>query len=115
MFLIYWLLKFPHKINISTIFLLGIVIAIFEDNLVGIRTISLMIVTYLVFNFQMIFYLNKLKQSFTIIIISIIKYFIFYFLEFFIIHNTFKLDFLYTSIMNGICWPLIVFIMKKIN
>lgn len=115
LFLIYWLLQFPHKINIISIFFLGIIIDIFEDNVIGIKSISLMVTTYLIFNFQMILYLNKLKQSLIIMIISMIIYFIFYTLEFIVLNNLFKLNFLFTSIMNGVFWPFIVYFMDKIK
>ncbi|QJC32303.1 rod shape-determining protein MreD [Enterobacteriaceae endosymbiont of Donacia dentata] len=111
--LIYWLLEYPYIINITTGFFLGLTIDLFTNNILGIYSLMLSVLTYfLLSNYKLIINFNIIyKMLFITCILYIINM---------IIYSLNSVEFNYCnlflqSIFNGLIWVIIYFCFKKIN
>lgn len=114
--LFYLILKYPDKINIVEILLLGFVNDIIYESIIGIHAFSLSITAYPIFlKFKSCFYHYNIYQSLLISSILLFKEIIIYFMEIINNHKYLLIELFYNCLINGIIWPIILLIMKKIN
>ncbi|WP_157990988.1 rod shape-determining protein MreD [Candidatus Erwinia haradaeae] len=114
--LIYWILITPDQINISTAFAVGIVTDLVYGSTLGVHSLALSVITYLVSrqNYK-IFNLPIWQQVLYVIIFSWIMDMMVFGLELLIINITFCPEQLWNGVINGMVWPWMFLLMQKIN
>ncbi|QJC33922.1 rod shape-determining protein MreD [Enterobacteriaceae endosymbiont of Donacia cinerea] len=110
--LIYWIIKYPYIINIITSFFIGLVIDFFLNYILGVHSLLLCILTYLIsYNYQLIINLHIINKFFFIIYVTFIINGIIYYINNI---NYNYLELLLQSILNSCIWLIIYFYIEKI-
>lgn len=115
--LIYWIVALPHRVGITTAFLIGIIIDLFLGSILGVHGFIFSVIAYLVmFRFQLIRNLALWQQSFIIFSLSII-YDLLVLLFQIIIYRMMTISPLIflSSLVDGLLWIWIFLLLRQIR
>ncbi|URJ23513.1 rod shape-determining protein MreD [Blochmannia endosymbiont of Camponotus sp. C-003] len=114
--LIRWITILPNQVNIGTGFTLGLVIDIILGSTLGIHSLSLSILAYLVIrNIYFFRYMPIWQQTFIIIFLSFIHQSITFLIKFLITKVLYAPEIFWNCLLDGGSWPFLVFLMHKIR
>lgn len=116
MLLIYWGIITPQQVNIGTGFILGLIIDFMFSPVLGIHALSFSMIVYLIIR-KIYFFKNidVLWQSFYVIFFSVIDQVCKILIIWLITTELNNLDCIWNSIVNGIFWPILLFMMRKVH
>lgn len=114
--LIYWVMALPHRINVGTAFIFGLIWDLLLGSVLGLHSFALSIVVYLVaFKSQLLRNMALWQQSLVVLFLSALIIFVIFLLEFVLQHSPLKPTILWSSVTNAVLWPWLFLLMRKIR
>lgn len=112
----YWVLALPHRVNVGSALLLGLLWDLLLGSTLGIRGMMLSIVVYLAaLNFLVIRNMALWQQAILIGMLSMLLDVLIYFGEYLIQDVTFNPVSLWSGLINFILWPWLFLLMRRIR
>jgi rod shape-determining protein MreD len=112
----YWVMAAPHRVNVGTALILGLLWDLLLGATLGVRGMMMSIVAYLVaINFQMMRNMALWQQAIIIAMLSMLAVFIEFCGEFIIQDITFNPAALWVGLINGILWPWLFLLLRRVR
>ncbi|KEY91116.1 rod shape-determining protein [Candidatus Photodesmus blepharus] len=110
----YWILSLPHRINVGTALILGLLWDLLLGSMLGIRGMMMSIVSYVVaLNFLVLRNMALWQQAIVMALLSIVLKVFIFFGEYLIQDITFNFLSLWSSLVNCVLWPWVFLLMRK--
>lgn len=111
---IYWVMALPHRVNLGTGFILGLITDLLLGSTLGIHSLGMSMIAYLVtIKFQTFRNMALWQQTLFVILLSIIMTITVFLTEFLIIHVSFNTGIFSNALINGIVWPWLFLLMRQ--
>ena len=112
----YWVLALPHRVNVGSALVLGLLWDLLLGSTLGIRGMMMSIVIYLVaLNFLVLRNMALWQQAIVIGTISVILDVLIFFGEYLIQDVTFNPVSLWSGLINCILWPWMFLLMRRVR
>ncbi|NIY84018.1 rod shape-determining protein MreD [Vibrio hepatarius] len=112
----YWVLALPHRVNVGTALVLGLLWDLLLGSTLGIRGMMLSIVIYLVaLNFLVIRNMALWQQAILIALMSVILDLLIFCGEYLIQDISFNPVTLWSGVINFILWPWMFLLMRRVR
>ncbi|PLK58847.1 rod shape-determining protein MreD [Candidatus Palibaumannia cicadellinicola] len=113
---IYWVMVLPHRVNIKTGFLLGLIIDLIMGSMLGVHALALSMIAYLaVLKFRFFRNIALCQQAIIIIFLSLFYKYMIYIIYLCFMNVFFSSEIFWSSMVDGIVWPWLFLLMRKIR
>ncbi|MDN3700354.1 rod shape-determining protein MreD [Vibrio artabrorum] len=112
----YWVLAMPHRVNVGSALILGLLWDLLIGSTLGIRGMMMAIVMYIVaLNFLVIRNMALWQQAIIIAVLTVLFEVMIFFGEYLIQDVIFNPLSLWSALINGILWPWMFLLMRRVR
>lgn len=116
MIVLYWSIALPHRYNILTAWVLGLVLDILLGATLGVRSLAMSLVVYIaILHCQRLRNFPKWQQSLVIMTLIFIYHLVIYWVEFVMQEAVFKADLFLPAISGLVIWPWVFWILRRVR
>lgn len=103
--IIYWTIALPHRVNIGTAWLSGMLLDILLGTTLGLHAIAMIVVVYVTAsNFQKLRNFSLWQQSLLIAVFLLLYHFILFWINHFLTGVSFSVNYIYPAITSSLIW-----------
>lgn len=114
--LIYWLLRHPEKIGVSTSVMVGLIMDVISGTPLGVNTLSFSLIAYLVLNMhQRIKMFPVIQQSLVVFFLVSINLMVVHVFSVLLHNADGGLTYLWLSLTSAIVWPLVLIFTDRLS
>lgn len=112
--LIYWVMVLPHRVGLTTAFLMGILLDLVRGNVLGLNSLSLLIITFLVLLlYKRLRMFPMWQQSMMVMVLVGINQLLFFWMQSITGTAATGLNFLLPSLVSALIWPWIYVVLHR--
>lgn len=112
----YWILALPHRVNVGSALVLGLLWDLVIGSTLGIHGIVMSIVAYLVaLNFQVLRNMALWQQGVVIGALTVLAEFLEFFAEYLLQDVEFDPHYLWAGVINCILWPWMFLLLRRLR
>lgn len=112
----YWALVLPHRINISTAFIVGFLVDMLSGSTLGVRSFAFSLIAYLVaFKFQILRNLALWQQAVMVVLFSLLTHLAVFWSAFLTTEVSLRPVLFWNSLIDGILWPWVFLLLDKVR
>lgn len=112
----YWVLALPHRVNVGSALILGLLWDLLIGSTLGIRGMMMAIVTYIIaLNFLVIRNMALWQQAMIIAALTVLFEVLIFFGEYLIQDVVFNPLSLWSALINCILWPWMFLLMRRVR
>lgn len=116
MIVLYWSIALPHRYNILTAWVLGLVLDILLGATLGVRSLAMSLVIYVaILHCQRLRNFPKWQQSLVIMLLICMYHLVIYWVEFVMQEAVFDTELFLPAISGLVIWPWIFWILRRVR
>ena len=114
--LVYWSMALPHRINIGTAFVVGLLLDILLGSTMGVRALALSLVAYLVaVNFTRLRNFSLWQQAIIVGLLTLLSKLVIYWVEYVLNGAQMVPGYLDPVFSTAVIWPWVFLLLRKIR
>ena len=112
----YWVLALPHRVNVGTALVVGLVWDLILGSTLGVRGLTLSVIAYIIaLNFRVLRNLSLWQQAIVIALLSLAAKLIEFWAEYLVSNISFYPQQLWAVLLNCILWPWLFLLLRRIR
>ena len=112
----YWVLALPHRVNVGTALVVGLVWDLILGSTLGVRGLTLSVIAYIIaLNFRVLRNLSLWQQAIVIALLSLAAKLIEFWAEYLVSNISFYPQQLWAVLFNCILWPWLFLLLRRIR
>lgn len=112
----YWVLALPHRVNVGTALIVGLLWDLMLGSTLGVRGLMMSILCYIVaLNFQVLRNLSLWQQAVIVALLSVAGKLIEFWAEYLVSDITFDPQQLWAVVLNFLLWPWLFLLLRRVR
>lgn len=112
----YWVLALPHRVNVGTALVVGLLWDLILGSTLGVRGLMLSVIAYIIaLNFRVLRNLSLWQQAIVIALLSFAGKLIEFWAEYLVSNISFYPQQLWAVLLNFILWPWLFLLLRRIR
>ncbi|MGF1725777.1 rod shape-determining protein MreD [Photobacterium nomapromontoriensis] len=112
----YWVLALPHRVNVGTALLLGLLWDLMLGSTLGVRGLMMSVLCYIVaLNFQILRNLSLWQQAILIALLTLAGKLVEFWAEYLVSAITFDPERLWAVLLNFLLWPWLFLLLRRMR
>jgi len=112
----YWVLALPHRVNVGTALLLGLLWDLMLGSTLGVRGLMMSVLCYVVaLNFQVLRNLSLWQQAILVALLTLAGKLVEFWAEYLVSVITFEPERLWAVLLNFLLWPWLFLLLRRMR